>query len=732
MREQHPRFRHPADADRHEVSTLVMSLPTIPDVGLLEPLSGTPVATAPAVSRVDGRPLRLLVVTADLDSVLSRRIRGECGELEAILAGIDPSVVLPIVDHGVDDAGRPYLLLPRPGPELAGPLSLTEVVAAAESAAAGLAALAERGVLGPPYGLHPAGSGGIVLGTPLPPALVELEASLGTGTGLEPPEVLRGEEWTPAAQVYACGCLLWTLLDGRPPYGGGPATLARLLAAPPRMRADVPEPVVDVLRTALAGDPADRPATPAALARALRAAAPPAVAPPAASAGPPVTRQLGSRYLLENRIGSGASGEVWAGRRIADGDRVAVKVLRERLSEDERAVARFLREYRVLLRLRHPHLVRVHDLVVEDGVPAIVMDLVDGEDLHRVAQRGPMPLADAAELLAQTAGGLAAVHAADLVHRDVKPANVLVTRRDGRQVALLSDFGIARAVAGAAHTQPIGTPAYLAPELVAGRPPTPAADVYSLGVTAYELLVGRPPFRADSVDALVRAHLDGSPPRPDGLDDSVWELLAACLAKAPEQRPPAADVAARWAAFAQAGPVGETAAPPPAPSSRESTPVEAPMTVTSARPLREPEAKPPPRRSRRPVVVLAATVVVGLAAGVGLAVRDASPDPPPKPPPVAQPYPVPAVMTLDAAGGGTITWGAQADRLPGFEGYLVLDVSGDRARPVSSKLSGGETSYRVTGLRPGRQSCFVVVAVGVTATPPPDVPPATCTPPKSK
>ena len=726
IREQHPLLHYSVDIDRHEVTTLVMSLPTVPGVRLLEPLSGTPIATAPAVSTVDGQPVRLLVVAADLDAVLTRRVRGECGALEAILADIEPSAVLNILDHGVDGAGRPYLVLPRPGPELAGPLPLVEVLVAADTAAAGLSALTQRGVVGPPRGLH-AGPGGMALGTPLPPSLVELESSLGAGTGLEPPEVLGGEERTPAAHVYACACLLWMLLDGRPPYGRGSATLARLLsAAPPRMRADVPVPVVDVLRTALAIDPADRPATPAALARVLRAAAEPTAAAPTPAVP---ARQLGSRYLLESCIGTGASGEVWAGRRIADQARVAVKVLRERLTEDEQAVARFIREYRVLLRLRHPHLVRVHDLVVEDGVPAIVMDFVDGEDLHRMARRGPMPVADAAELLSQTASGLAEVHAAQLVHRDVKPANVLVTRRDGRRVALLSDFGIARAIEGAAHTQPIGTPAYLAPEVVAGRPPTPAADVYALGVTAYELLAGRPPFRADDVDSLVRAHLDGSPPRPDGLDDRVWELLAACLSRVPEHRPRAADVAARWAALARSGTAGETA-PPPAPPSGESTPAEAPMTLTSARPLREPAPEPIPRRSRRRLAVLAATVAVGLAGGVGLAAWDASRDPPPSEP-VAQPYPILAAMTVQGS-VGTITWNPEAATLPGFEGFLVLHVSGDRARQVSSKLPGSETSYRVTGLQPDRQTCFVVVAVGVTAPPPPTEPPATCTSPSNK
>jgi serine/threonine-protein kinase len=725
VRDQHPLpLDHSADADRNEVTTLVMSLPEIPGVRLSQPLSGSPIAAAPVRRTPDGPSLRLLLVTAELDPVSARRVRAECGQLEAILTGIDPALVLPIVDHGADAAGRPYVLLPDPGPALAGPLPLAEVVAAAQAAAEGLAALADRGVVGPPRGLLRTGPQAVALDTPLPPSLAELEASLGTGTGLEPPEVLGGQEWTPAGQVYACACLLWTLLDGRPPFRGGSGTLSRLLAAsPPQMRQPVPGAVVDLLRTALAIDPSDRPATPAALARALRAAAePPAEPGPAAPEG----RELARQYVLETRIGSGASGEVWAARRIADGERVAIKVLRERLIEDEQAVARFFREYRVLLRVRHEHLVRVHQLVEEAGQLAIVMDLVDGEDLLRLARRGPIAVADAAELLSQTASGLAAVHAAGVVHRDVKPANVLVTERDGRPVALLSDFGIARAVEGAAHTQPIGTPAYLAPELVAGRPPTPAADIYALGITAYELLAGRPPFQADDVDALVRAHLDGEPARPDGLDDPVWDLLAACLRKVPEQRPSATDVAAGWGALARSGAAGHTA-PPAARSPFLPAPADAPATLTSARRLKDRPRQPPPRRSRRRLILAGvAAAVVGLGGGVLLALR-AAPDGKPPPPPAAQQYPVASTATVDTTTGvATVSWTGRAAALPGFDYYLVLDVSGEGIRPLSTELAADATSYQVKGLRPGRRSCYLVIAVGVTASPPSDVPPFPC------
>lgn len=270
----------------------------------------------------------------------------------------------------------------------------------------------------------------------------------------------------------------------------------------------------------------------------------------------PGARPLGSRYLLDRRIGRGATGHVWAGRRRDDGYPVAVKLLRSELAEDPDVVMRFLREKSTLTRLRHPNLVQVHDLVAEGEVLAIVMDLVRGEDLRRRATRGPLSRVEAAVLLAQTAGALAAVHAARVVHRDVKPENILITDRDGQPTALLTDFGIARALEGPALTRPtqlVGTPAYIAPELAVGRAPEPASDVYSLGVTAYELLAGHRPFHADAPIALLRAHVEDIPTRPPGVDDATWALIAACLAKSPADRPSAAEVAVHWATLAQPG-----------------------------------------------------------------------------------------------------------------------------------------------------------------------------------
>ena len=736
--------RKPPDV---EVPTLVMSLPAVAGVRPLAPLAGAPIARAPAVRESDGRPVRLLLLTAEIDPNLSRRVRVECAELEAILTGIDAAVVLPVLDHGLDEMGRPYLLLPRPGPDLAetlaadGPLPLSQVLAAARAAAVGLAALAERGVLGGPRGLSLDPAGGVTLEPPLPPALAEIESSLAPGVGHEPPEVLGGGDWTPRGQVYACASLLWTLLSGDVPFGAAGSPLARLVAThPPRLsRPDVPDAVVTVLGQAMATDPAHRPSSPAALAQALREAA-------HASAGHPPDRgrPFGSGYLLGTPIGRGSGGYVWAGRRRADDRPVAVKVLRGELVEDEQAVSRFVREFTVLARLRHPHLVRVYDLVVEGGELGIVMDLVDGEDLRRIARRGPLDPGAAASLLAQTADGLAAVHAAGVIHRDVKPQNVLVTERDGWTTALLSDFGIARAVEGATQTQLIGTPAYLAPEVIAGRPPSTASDVYALGVTAYELLAGQQPFRGDNADAIMRAHLDQPPARPDGLDSGAWDLVAACLDKAPERRPTAAEVAVRWRRMAaDPSSVGPGVAGPRAvrESSTDASVSDAsaidhadaaPDTALSARPLRDRPAPPSRRRGRRALALgVVAVVVAGLATGVLLASR-AGPGGAPTGPSAPAPYPVLASVSLDASSVATITWGERVGTLPGFEGYVVLDVSGDAARPLTPPLPAERTSYQVEGLRPGRRTCFLVVALGVTARAPDPLPPPACVTPPTK
>jgi len=252
---------------------------------------------------------------------------------------------------------------------------------------------------------------------------------------------------------------------------------------------------------------------------------------------------IGSHYLIEDQIGQGAMGVVWRGRDTATGARRAIKVLRPEYARDPGAVARFVRERTALVLFRHPNVVTLHDMVVEGDRLALVMDLVEGGDLgdHLRARGGALAAGEAAELTAQVGDALAAAHRAGIVHRDLKPANVLM---DGGQVRL-GDFGIARIAGEASITTAgimVGTAAYLAPEIIKGHEPGPAADVYAAGITLHELLTGQPPFHGQ-VAAVMHDHLHTTPDRPAGIPGPLWELILACLSKDPAARPPAAALA---------------------------------------------------------------------------------------------------------------------------------------------------------------------------------------------
>ncbi|MEV4372600.1 protein kinase [Nonomuraea sp. NPDC049637] len=266
---------------------------------------------------------------------------------------------------------------------------------------------------------------------------------------------------------------------------------------------------------------------------------------------------LGSRYVLLDEIGAGAMGTVWRARHRETGEIVAVKLLRSNLAGDQDLVLRFVQERNVLRTLRHPHIVTMRDFVIEGERLALVMDLVEGGDLRGLLQQhGTLPPAMAAELMAQVAEALAAAHATGVVHRDVKPGNVLIDGPSGQ--VRLTDFGVARIVLGPGLTQTtsiIGTPTYLSPEVADGGAPTPAVDVYAAGLILYELLAGRPPFVGEHPMALLRQHAMAMPRRLPGMPDALWSLIAACTAKDPAARPAAGQVAValREAAPAVAG-----------------------------------------------------------------------------------------------------------------------------------------------------------------------------------
>jgi serine/threonine protein kinase, bacterial len=255
-------------------------------------------------------------------------------------------------------------------------------------------------------------------------------------------------------------------------------------------------------------------------------------------------RALGSQYFLHEQIGRGGMGTVWRGEDQTTGAGYAIKVLNESFAADPDAVARFVRERTALISFRHPHVVQVHDMIVERDTLALVMDLIPGGDLNRLRRDhgGRLDPGHAVALTAQIADALAAAHAAGIVHRDVKPANILLRADDD---ALLADFGIAQLAAQSGHTATgmvLGTAEYLAPELIAGGEPGSAGDLYALGVTLYQLVAGAPPFTGNTA-AVLHAHVAERPARPPEMDDGLWAVVGRCLRKNPAERPSAVELA---------------------------------------------------------------------------------------------------------------------------------------------------------------------------------------------
>ena len=257
-------------------------------------------------------------------------------------------------------------------------------------------------------------------------------------------------------------------------------------------------------------------------------------------------RCVGNSYILICPVGQGATGTVWRGIERTSGEQVAVKLLHEGLLRQPKLVTRFVQERTILMMVRHEHIVGVRDLFSAGESLGLVMDFVSGGSLReRLRSAGTLAPAEAARLLAQVASALAEAHALGVVHRDVKPDNILLQAVDGRADARLTDFGIARVVDAAGLTTPhavIGTPHYMAPEVISGADAGPPADVYAVGVVLYELLTGHTPYTGEPL-AVLRHHLDDVVARPPGLSDPAWAVIASCLDKDPDQRPPGDELA---------------------------------------------------------------------------------------------------------------------------------------------------------------------------------------------
>ena len=261
---------------------------------------------------------------------------------------------------------------------------------------------------------------------------------------------------------------------------------------------------------------------------------------PSPAAGLVAGALLGGRYRLDDQLASGGMAQVWLGTDEVLRRAIAVKVLHQHLAEDETFVARFRHEAIAVARLSHPAIVSVYDTCSDNGVEAIVMELVRGHTLRQRLDEGPVDPWLAANIAAQVCGALAVAHAAGLVHRDIKPANILLSE-DGR--VKVGDFGIAKAAESADLTQEgsfLGTAKYLAPEQVEAGPVDGRTDLYALGVVLYEMLCGRVPFEGDSSSSTALARLHSDPQRPrlvkPGIPRELEAITMRLLARAPDDR----------------------------------------------------------------------------------------------------------------------------------------------------------------------------------------------------
>ncbi len=314
---------------------------------------------------------------------------------------------------------------------------------------------------------------------------------------------------------------------------------------------------------------------------------------------------LASRYRLESRIAAGGMGEVWRAADLVLDRPVAVKLLPAGYAQHPETLARFRAEARHAAAVSHPGIAQVYDYgdASEGQPPFLVMELVDGRPLSQLLAAGPLGPRRTLDLVTQVADGLAAAHATGLVHRDIKPGNLLVSASG---VVKITDFGIAYAAGSAPLTRTgtvIGTPAYLAPERLAGVIAGPASDLYALGIVAYECLAGAVPFAGTALEVALAHQRQPLPPLPPIMPREVAALVADLTARDQMDRPAsAADVAARaaWLRDSQPGP-DPAGRPGPAGCADDLSPTLL-TDISPSTPAEEPDGTDPswPGRSGRP------------------------------------------------------------------------------------------------------------------------------------
>jgi len=446
---------------------------------------------------------------------------------------------------------------------------------------------------------------------------------------------------------------------------------------------------------------------------------------------------FGGRYQLSSRIAIGGMGEVWQATDLVIGRTVAIKILKDEYLGDPGFLERFRAEARHAALVNHEGIANVFDYGEEDGSAYLVMELVPGEALSTVLEREKVLSTDRVlDIVAQTASALQAAHSAGLVHRDIKPGNLLITP-DGR--VKITDFGIARIadqVPLTATGQVMGTVQYLSPEQASGHPASPSTDIYSLGIVAYEALAGRRPFTGESQVAIAMAQINEAPPDlPVTISEPVRNLVYSCIAKRPEDRPATAAHLARAAQALRRGDVAGAAAAVPgvAAGAAALAATAATRVMPTGAPATETEPTPEVRRRSPwmwPLIAIVSLLAVALIAIIIVfAVQPTDGDDPTSPPPTApstppttpSQEPTPTTVTINRADYIGLPQDEAIQKLTETGGEFEISTAAGSAAPSPDKVGTVQDISPVGNVRKG-QAVKLTIYGDFPAPPPPATP----------
>jgi hypothetical protein len=449
---------------------------------------------------------------------------------------------------------------------------------------------------------------------------------------------------------------------------------------------------------------------------------------------------FGGRYELDSRIAIGGMGEVWEATDHVIGRTVAIKILKDEYMGDPGFLERFRAEARHAALVNHEGIASVFDYGEENGSAFLVMELVPGEALSTILERdGALSTDKTLDIVAQTSAALQAAHAAGLVHRDIKPGNLLITP-DGR--VKITDFGIARIadqVPLTATGQVMGTVQYLSPEQASGHPASPATDTYSLGIVAYESLAGKRPFTGESQVAIAMAQINEQPPPlPATVAEPVQNLVMAMIAKKPEDRPASAAAVARAATALRRGDITAAAAAVPAiiaggAAADDATQLLTPETAAATRLLPAGEVVEEQTETKKrspwtwPLIALIVLLLLVLGGTLWAFLANQAPEPEPTtssatPTETPTPTPTPTTTTIavDSLGLEGLDC-TEAQTIAREAGVEAVDCVGGDAAPTADDVN---KVYRVSPLGniPPSQLLTLTFYVDQVAMPAPAAP----------